>query len=68
MNKLRVKVPDPKLVTRYLIEIAKNYNVAWAGDDSELETSLMGDSTLDAELSLPTPPKVRAHGGLTSSW
>ena len=60
VNKLRVKVPDPKLVTRYLIEIAKNYNVAWVADEAELEidSSLMGDSTLDAEFSLPSPPKV----------
>jgi len=47
IQKLKVKIPDPKLVNRYLTEIAKSYNVPWIGDDGDfdLDSSLLGDSS-----------------------
>jgi len=65
IQKLKVKVPDPKLVNRYLTEIAKNYNVAWAGaeDFDEIDSSLIGDSNFDDAFALPSPSNKGNQGG-----
>lgn len=44
VEKLRVKVPDHKLVTRYLQEIARNYNVPWGEgiEENLIDSSLLG--------------------------
>jgi len=65
IQKLKIKVPDPKLANRYLTEIAKNYNVAWAGAEEfdEIDSSLIGDSNFDEAFALPTAPSVTKKGG-----
>jgi vacuolar protein sorting-associated protein IST1 len=57
LNKLTVDPPSPTLVTRYLREVAKTYNIDW-GEDVESDTSDGGgggiaslEPPLEAELS-----------------
>lgn len=38
LNKLRVDTPSPDLVNRYLVEIARSYNVQWSPNGEEPQT------------------------------
>ena len=60
MHKLKAQTPDPFLVTQYLKEIAKAYNVAWDAESSiaAMETSMgngMGVSGQAFGLAAPGP-------------
>lgn len=61
MHKLSVEAPPKILVERYLIEIAKNYNVPYEPDSvvmvsgAELETSELASSPASSLTAKPSP-------------